>query len=140
MRLRFLGALMILAPLILVAPAAPEAQPTKVSRNVGLIEGQNILIEYRSAAGPIDRLTDHAADLVRLKVDVIVARGTPAVQAAKRATTEIPIIMAPAGDPVGTGLVASLGRPGAMSRDSLLHLLTSWEASGTDQGGAALHH
>src|SRR5262249_45897306 len=53
-----------------------------------------------------------ATDLVRLRMDVIVAQATPAVQAAKRATSEIPIVMAPAGDPVGTGLVASLGRPG----------------------------
>jgi putative ABC transport system substrate-binding protein len=81
-------------------------------RGLGYVEGQNILVEYRYAAGHVDRLTDLAADLVRLKVDVIVAQSTPSVQAAKRATAEIPIVMAPAGDPVGTGLVATLARPG----------------------------
>jgi putative ABC transport system substrate-binding protein len=69
-------------------------------------------IEYRSAEGRLDRLPALAAELVNLKVDVIVASETPAVQAAKRATAEIPIIMAPSGDPVGTGLISSLSRPG----------------------------
>jgi putative ABC transport system substrate-binding protein len=60
-------------------------------------------VEYRSAEGKLDRLPALAAELVDLKVDIIVASETPAVQAAKRATTEIPIVMAPSGDPVGTG-------------------------------------
>jgi putative ABC transport system substrate-binding protein len=151
MRLRLLGALIILASIIPMAPTAPGAQPVKVPRigvllladlelvqssfreglrDVGLIEGQNILVEYRSAVGHVDRLTDLAVDLVRLKVDVIVARATPAVQAAKRATTEIPIVMAPAGDPVGTGLVASLGRPGGN--------VTGLSATSADLGGKLL--
>ena len=151
MRLRLLGALIILASIILVAPPALVAQQAKVPRigvllladlelvqssfreglrDVGLIEGQNILVEYRSAAGQVDRLTDLAVDFVRLKVDVIVARGTPAVQAAKRATTEIPIVMAPAGDPVGTGLVASLGRPGGN--------VTGLSTTSADLGGKLL--
>src|SRR5205823_652258 len=69
-------------------------------------------IELRSADGKLDRLPDLAAELVRLGVDVVVASETPAVQAAKRATSDIPIVMAPSGDPVGTGLIASLGKPG----------------------------
>jgi len=81
-------------------------------RELGYVDGKNITIELRSADGKLDRLSDLAAELVRLGVDVIVASETPAVQAAKRATTEIPIVMAPSGDPVGTGLVASLARPG----------------------------
>jgi putative tryptophan/tyrosine transport system substrate-binding protein len=81
-------------------------------RELGYIDGQNITIELRSADEKLDRLPDLAAELVRLGVDVIIASETPAVQAAKRATTDIPIVMAPSGDPVGTGLIASLARPG----------------------------
>ena len=81
-------------------------------RDVGYTEGQNIQIELRSAQGNLGQLPELAAELVRLKVDIIVASETPAVLAAKRATTEIPIVMAPWGDPVGTGLIASLSRPG----------------------------
>ena len=75
-------------------------------RALGLIEGQNIQIEYRSAEGKLPALAGLAADLVGLDVDVIVASETPAVFAAKRATSVVPIVMAPAGDPVATGLVA----------------------------------
>jgi putative ABC transport system substrate-binding protein len=81
-------------------------------RDLGYINGQNIRIEFRSAQGNLSQLPELAADLVRLKVDIIVASETPAVLAAKRATSEIPIVMAPSGDPVGTGLIASLARPG----------------------------
>jgi putative ABC transport system substrate-binding protein len=81
-------------------------------REFGYIDGQNMQIVYRSAEGKLDRLPALAAELVDLKVDIIVASETPAVQAAKRATTEIPIVMAPSGDPVGTGLISSLSRPG----------------------------
>ena len=81
-------------------------------REFGYIDGQNTTIELRSADGKLDRLPDLAAELVRLGVDIIVASETPAVQAAKRATSDIPIVMAPSGDPVGTGLIASLGKPG----------------------------
>jgi putative tryptophan/tyrosine transport system substrate-binding protein len=81
-------------------------------RDHGYVEGKNILVEWRSADSRTDRANVMAAELVRLKVNVIVAEFTPAVQAAKNATHTIPIVMAPAGDPVATGLVASLSRPG----------------------------
>jgi len=81
-------------------------------RDLGYIEGQNIRFEFRSAEGQIDRLPELAAELVRLKVDVIVTWFTPTALAAKQATHEIPIVMAETGDPVGTGLVASLPQPG----------------------------
>ena len=80
--------------------------------NLGWSEGKNIAIEYRFAEQKNERLPELAADLVRLKVDLIVASGTPSSLAAKSATTTIPIVMAQAGDPVGSGLVASLARPG----------------------------
>jgi putative ABC transport system substrate-binding protein len=79
---------------------------------LGWIEGKNITIEYRFAEGKNDRLPELAADLVRLKVDLIVAPSAPSALAAKRATTTVPIVMANVGDPVGAGLVASLARPG----------------------------
>ena len=79
---------------------------------LGWIEGKNITIEYRFAEQKPERLPELAADLVRLKVDLIVVSGTPSALAAKNATTTIPIVMASAADPVGAGLVASLARPG----------------------------
>ena len=81
-------------------------------RELGYIEGQNFVIEYRSADGRGERFPDLAAELVRLKVDVILTRGTPAVIAAKNATRTIPVVMAASGDPVLSGVVASLARPG----------------------------
>jgi putative ABC transport system substrate-binding protein len=81
-------------------------------RDLGYVEGQNIRFEFRSAEGHLDRLPELAAELVRLKVDIIVTWFTPTALAAKQATHEIPIVMAETGDPVGTGLVASLPRPG----------------------------
>ena len=81
-------------------------------RDLGYIEGQNIRFEFRSAEGQINRLPELAAELVRLKVDVIVTWFTPTAVAAKQATREIPIVMAETGDPIGTGLVMSLPRPG----------------------------
>jgi putative ABC transport system substrate-binding protein len=81
-------------------------------RDLGYVEGQNIRFEFRSAEGHLDRLPGLAAELVRLKVDVIVTWFTPTALAAKQATREIPIVMAETGDPIGTGLVASLPRPG----------------------------
>jgi putative ABC transport system substrate-binding protein len=81
-------------------------------RDLGHIEGRNLHLEIRSANGQLDRLPGLAAELVRDKVDLIAAWMTPSVLAAKRATTDIPIVMIGAGDPVGTGLVASLASPG----------------------------
>ena len=79
---------------------------------LGWIEGKNIVIEYRFAEQKNERLPELAADLVRLKVDLIVVSGSHSALAAKKATTTIPIVMASVTDPVGAGLVASLARPG----------------------------
>ena len=81
-------------------------------RELGWAEGKNIVIEYRFAEGHFDRLPDLAADLVRLKVDVMTAAPTPGAVAAKKATGTIPIVMVGVGDPVGLGLIATLARPG----------------------------
>ena len=78
----------------------------------GYIEGQNIAFEFRFADGNHDRLREFAAELARLRVDIIVAHFTPAATAAREATSTIPIIMAWAGDPISTGLISSLARPG----------------------------
>ena len=81
-------------------------------RELGYVEGKNIIIEYRNAEGKFDRLPALAAELVRLKVDVIVTGGPPSARAAKEATSTISIVMIQVGDPVGSGFVASLARPG----------------------------
>ena len=81
-------------------------------RELGYVEGKNIAIEFRWAEGMYDRLPALAAELVRLKVDVVVTGGTPGTRAAKQATTTIPIVMAVSGDAVANGLIASLARPG----------------------------
>jgi putative ABC transport system substrate-binding protein len=81
-------------------------------RALGWIDGQNILLENRFADNRLERLPELAAELVRLKVDIIVTYGTLAPLAAKQATSTIPIVMCDAGDPVGSGLVVSLARPG----------------------------
>src|SRR5207253_358247 len=81
-------------------------------RELGYVEGQNLLIEYRSAEGRVGRYPNLAAELSGLNVDLIVARGTPATLAAKNAHGKIPVVTAPVADPVETGLVASLARPG----------------------------
>src|SRR5205085_3792655 len=80
-------------------------------RELGYVEGQNIAFEFRSAEGKLDRLPELASELVRLKVDVIVALYVPCALAAKQATREIPIVII-AADPVETGIVPSLARPG----------------------------
>ena len=85
---------------------------------LGWIEGKNISMEYRFAEQKFERLPELAAELVRLKVDLILATAGPVVLAAKAATTAIPIVMTNAGDPVGEGMVTSLARPGAMSLGS----------------------
>ena len=84
----------------------------KGSSKLGWIEGKNIAIEYRFAEQKLDRLPELAADLVRLKVDLIVVTGGPPALAAKKATTTIPIVMTNASDPVAAGLITSLAQPG----------------------------
>jgi putative tryptophan/tyrosine transport system substrate-binding protein len=81
-------------------------------RELGYVEGQNLAIEWLSAEGVDERLPNLAAELVKLRVDVILTRGTPATQAAKNATQTIPIVMTGGSDPLGTGLVPSLAHPG----------------------------
>jgi len=100
-----------------LANSGPGADPRIRAFQQGLselryLEGKNIVIEYRYAEGSNDRLTNFVAEFVRLKVDVIVTGSTIAVRAAKKLTETIPVVMAGTGDPVGTGLVASLSRPG----------------------------
>jgi putative tryptophan/tyrosine transport system substrate-binding protein len=130
------GVMVTLVLSILTVRLGTEAQPRQVPRigylaigtvaphgslldafkqglhDLGWIEGQTITIEYRWVAGQMDRLPALAAELVHLQVDCIVTTSTPVSQAAKGATTSIPIVMAVSADPVGTGLVASLARPG----------------------------
>jgi putative ABC transport system substrate-binding protein len=138
MRLRTAGIIFALALGVLAAPLAADAQPpAKVPqvgflggsspstlatyieafrqglRELGYLEGRTIVIEYRYAEGRDDRLPDLAAELVRLKVDVIVTAGNAATQAAKNATRTIPIVMALVADPVVTGFIHSLARPGS---------------------------
>jgi putative ABC transport system substrate-binding protein len=81
-------------------------------RDLGYVEGKNVVLEYRWAEGRYDRLADLAAELVRLTPDLLLTHGTPGTRAAKQATTTIPIVMATSGDAVATGLVASLAHPG----------------------------
>jgi ABC-type uncharacterized transport system substrate-binding protein len=125
----------LLALVLLAVPLAAEAQPpAKIARigylesgapgtplveafrqglrDLGWTEGQSIAVEVRAAEGKYDRLPELAAELVRLKVDVIFASSTPAALAAKRATTTIPIVIGRVADPVGSGLVTTLARPG----------------------------
>ena len=78
----------------------------------GYVVGKNLAFEYRSAGGRTERFSELAAELVQLNVDVIVTRGTPAAIAARNATAAIPIVMAASGDPISTGIVATLSRPG----------------------------
>jgi len=130
-------AVLILLPALLAAPLAADAQQAgKVPRigflsvtspsdrpslldafrqglrELGWVEGQNIVIDYRYADDRLDRLPDLAAELVRLKVDIIVSVGTQGVTAARNATEAIPIVMIGVRDPAGTGLIVNLSRPG----------------------------
>jgi ABC-type uncharacterized transport system substrate-binding protein len=100
-----------LSPNLAASPHLPEAFRQGL-RDLGYVEGRNVVIEYRSAEGKPERLPALAAELVALKVDVIVAPGTPQALAARRATRTLPIVFATAADPVGSGLVTSLARPG----------------------------
>lgn len=86
-------------------------------RDLGYVEGQNIVVEYRYAERKLDRLPALAAELVHLKVNVIVTSGPIPTRAAKEATSAIPIVFAFDSDPVGNGFVASLARPGGILRD-----------------------
>jgi ABC-type uncharacterized transport system substrate-binding protein len=135
--MQLIGFAVILAVSLVLAPIAVEAQhPNKVYRvgmlertppainaanleglrqglrALGYIEGNNLVIEYRSADGRDERFPELAADLVALKVDLIVTRGTPAALAAKHAAGAIPVIITGVGDPVAQGIIASLARPG----------------------------
>jgi putative tryptophan/tyrosine transport system substrate-binding protein len=135
--MRLIGLAVILTLSLTLAPLAVEAQSggksprvgflstfspsdvprwreglTKGLRDLGYTEGDDIVIEYRHAEGRPERLPDLAAELVRMKVDVIVAETTPASLAAKKATMTIPIVMTIVGNPVEAGLIASLARPG----------------------------
>jgi putative ABC transport system substrate-binding protein len=103
--------------LVLGSLTAPETKGTLEAfrqglRDHGYVEGQSIVVEYRAAAGKLDRLRGLAVELVRLEVDAIVAVATPAAHAAREATSRIPIVAIAMGDPVGDGLVTSLSRPG----------------------------
>ena len=94
------------------AGTAPSQAFIQGLRDLGYVEGKNIAIEYRSANGKRDRVPDLATELVRLKVDIIVADGSAATSDAKEISSTIPIVMTSSTDPVGIGLVASLARPG----------------------------
>ncbi len=99
---------------LLVGNEAADSFRTQLNdelRKSGYVEGQNLLLEFRSAEEKLERLPNLAAELVTLKVDVIVAVYTPCALAAQKATSEIPIVIM-SGDPLGTGLVPSLSRPG----------------------------
>jgi putative ABC transport system substrate-binding protein len=134
--IRKLFAIAFAASLLVIVHVAQAQQPTKASqigylnggflsgiagrieafrqglRELNYVEGKNIVIDWRSAEGQGDRLPGLAAELVRRKVDVIVSSGVAPTRAAKDATSTIPIVLTNEGDPVGTGLVASLARPG----------------------------
>jgi putative ABC transport system substrate-binding protein len=131
--LRTLRAITVVILALFAAPVAAEAQVYRIGflgsapastaphlleafrqglRDLGWVEGRNLVIEDRWAEGRPERLTDLAKDLVQLNVDVIVSEGTPGPHAAKHVTRTIPIVMMAAGDPVASGLVASLARPG----------------------------
>ena len=133
--MRLIGLAVILSLSLILAPLAARAQPAGKLVRIGIlhsgslpdaniealrsglrqrdyVEGRNLIIEYRAAQGKLERLPELATDLVRARVDVIVTGGTAAIRAARDATATIPIVFAGGADPVGTGLVASLARPG----------------------------
>src|SRR5262249_10323720 len=138
MRRSTVGLIVTLALAVLRAPLAVEAQPPmkvhrvgllitafspsqpspmlgafeQTLRELGYVEGRNVILEYRYAEGSAERLRDQAAELVQLPVDVMVAQGAAATRAAQHATHTIPIVMAATSDPVGLGFIASLAQPG----------------------------
>jgi ABC-type uncharacterized transport system substrate-binding protein len=143
----------VVAALVLAVPLATAAQQTGKMYRIGVLEiadeaanhanlgafrqglaelgyaeGQNVVMEYRSADGRPERFSDLATELVRVKVDVIVTRGTPATLTAKQVTRTIPIVMASSGDPVLEGIVASLARPGGNVTG--LHIMAPPELGG----------
>lgn len=136
MRLRIIGLIVIMALVLVTGPLPADAQHTGKTprigflaalslnsiaprmeafreslRKLGYVEGKNIIIEWRSAEGKFDRLSDLAAELVRLKVDLIVSVGPAVTRRLKEATKTIPIVMGSGNDPVGSGFVTSLARP-----------------------------
>jgi putative tryptophan/tyrosine transport system substrate-binding protein len=136
MNKRKLGSFALFVMLIALGFAAEAQQPKKVPRigiltpgpvsprlhffeafrhglrDLGYVDGRNIIVEIQSADAKLERLPELAADLVRLQVEIIVTEGTPAAQSAKKVTQTIPIVMATSGNAVGAGLVDSLARPG----------------------------
>ena len=93
--------------------ASPDIEAFRQGlRDLGYVEGKNVIIEYRYAEGKRDRYPDLVSDLIRLKVEVIIANGTEPTTAAKKATSTIPIVMTSSTDPERTGLIASLAQPG----------------------------
>ena len=139
-RMRLIGLAVILTLSLILAPLADQGQqPGKLYRigflgnstaaleahlvgpfrdglrDLGYLEGRNALIEFRWAEGQYERFPALIAELIALKVDVIVTAGTPATQAVKKATTSVPLVMVAVGDPVATGIVASLKQPGGTS-------------------------
>jgi putative ABC transport system substrate-binding protein len=144
----------VVALLLLVAPLVARAQPAAGLHRIGVlevagaaandanlsafrqrlkelgyVEGRNLVIEYRSADGHAERFADLATELVRLNVDVIETRGTAAALSAKQATATIPIVMASSGDPVAEGIVANLARPGGNITG--FHVMVPPELGGT---------
>jgi len=97
---------------LLAAPSPLEEAFLQELRDLGYVEGRNLNIEYRWAASKTERLSAFAEELVKLKVDLIAARATPAVAAAKKATSTIPIVMLGAADAIGSGFISSLAHPG----------------------------
>jgi len=125
--------------LVLLSPEGKEAQAFRRGlQDAGYIEGRDVVIEWRSANGDYTRLPQLAVDLVERKVDVIVVDTTQATQAAQRDTSAIPIVMAIVADPVGSGVVASLSRPGGNVTWAVDHAGgTQRQTAATAQGGDA---
>ena len=122
-------------------PAAEASTPLWAAfrqglRDLGYAEGTNIVLEYRFAAGQNERLPELAAELVRVKVDIIVTNSGAAAQAARNATDD-PIVMATSGDPVRSGLVASLARPGGNITGLNLMVRVGRKTARAPQGGPA---